>query len=77
MADLLSRHAGRGQEWLRQAQRSHWERLFAGRFDEGYATGVRRIGAAHARIGLDPRWYMGGYALALQEIGRILGEARR
>jgi hypothetical protein len=38
--------------------------------------GVRRIGVTHARFGLAPRWYMGGYALALREIRRILGEAR-
>lgn len=77
MAAMLATHAKGGVERLKQAQRRHWARLFSGRFDEEYAAGVRRIGEAHARIGLDPRWYLGGYALALAELGRLIGEAKR
>ena len=43
-------------------QQKHWLQLFSGRFDAEYHASVRRIGLAHARIGLDPRWYVGGYA---------------
>jgi len=43
-------------------QLKHWLRLFTGRFDAEYHASVRRIGLAHARIGLEPRWYVAGYA---------------
>jgi methyl-accepting chemotaxis protein len=76
-AAMLQAHARRGIDWLKGAQRKHWERLFAGTFDAAYVEGVRRVGAAHARIGLDPRWYLGGYALALAEIGRLVGARHR
>ncbi|TQF81474.1 hypothetical protein FK498_05140 [Elioraea sp. Yellowstone] len=76
-AAMLEAHAKRGLDWLKGAQRKHWERLFSGTFDPAYVEGVRRVGAAHARIGLDPRWYLGGYALALAEIGRLVGARHR
>ena len=76
-AAMLEAHARRGLDWLKGAQRTHWERLFAGTFDSAYVEGVRRVGAAHARIGLDPRWYLGGYALALAEMGRLVGARHR
>ena len=76
-AAMLEAHAKRGLDWLKGAQRKHWERLFAGTFDAAYVEGVRRVGVAHARIGLDPRWYLGGYALALVEIGRLVGARHR
>ena len=76
-AAMLEAHARRGLDWLKGAQRTHWERLFAGTFDSAYVEGVRRVGAAHARIGLDPRWYLGGYALALAEMGRLVGTRYR
>lgn len=52
----------------RSAQAAHWMRIVSGRFDAEYFESVRRIGAVHARIGLDPRWYIGGYALVLEEV---------
>jgi len=76
-AAMLEAHAKRGLDWLKRAQRKHWERLFSGVFDEVYFESVRRVGVAHARIGLDPRWYLGGYALALSEIGRLVGARHR
>jgi methyl-accepting chemotaxis protein len=57
------------------AQQAHWLRIAEGRFDEGYYSSARRIGAAHARIGLEPRWYIGGYALVLEEL--LKGIARQ
>ena len=50
------------------AQERHWGHLAEGRFDEDYYQSVRRIGATHARIGLEPRWYVGAYALVLEEL---------
>jgi len=50
------------------AQEKHWGRIMDGNFDEQYYQSVRRIGATHARIGLEPRWYVGGYALVLENL---------
>lgn len=46
----------------KSAQIGHWNAIAAGRFDGQYYANVRRIGETHARIGLEPRWYIGGYA---------------
>jgi len=53
-------------------QSRHWSSIASGRFDSGYVEGVRRIGAVHARIGLEPRWYIGGYALVLDGLVKAL-----
>jgi len=52
----------------RNAQQEHWLNLFSGRFDASYAASVRRIGLVHSRIGLEPRWYIGGYAFTLNHL---------
>lgn len=51
-----------------RAQFNHWMHIADGRFDEDYYASVRRIGEVHARIRLEPRWYIGGYALLLEEM---------
>ncbi len=53
---------------LKKAQATHWERLFSGRFDAAYFAGVRTIGLVHNRIGLEPRWYIGGYNFVLNRL---------
>ena len=50
----------------KDAQARHWGLIASGTFDPAYVEGVRRIGQTHARIGLEPRWYIGGYALVLE-----------
>ncbi|EIZ78690.1 methyl-accepting chemotaxis protein [Novosphingobium sp. Rr 2-17] len=57
------------------AQEVHWLKIASGNFDDDFHSSVRRIGAVHARIGLEPRWYVGGYALVLEELMR--GVAKR
>ena len=52
----------------KNAQIGHWRAIASGRFDSQYHANVRRIGEAHARIGLDPRWYIGGYALIAESL---------
>eukprot|EP01037_Dinobryon_pediforme_P044463 gene44463-56257_t len=54
---------GAQQGRLESAQAKHWQRLFSGRFDEDYATSVQTVGRTHHRIGLEPRWYIGGYKM--------------
>ncbi len=51
-----------------EAQRGHWTALFSGRFDDEYVASVRRVGRMHSRIGLEPRWYIGGYSHVLGQV---------
>jgi methyl-accepting chemotaxis protein len=55
-------------------QMNHWRALFSGRLDEAYCQRADIIGRTHARIGLAPSWYIGGYAVVLEEmIPRMIG----
>lgn len=49
-------------------QTSHWDRIAKGEFDENFVAAVTKVGEVHARIGLEPRWYIGGYALILEKV---------
>lgn len=52
----------------KQRQSSHWDRIAKGEFDQNYVAAVTKVGEIHARIGLEPRWYIGGYALILEKL---------
>jgi methyl-accepting chemotaxis protein len=52
----------------KQRQSSHWGRIAKGQFDQDYVEAVTMVGETHARIGLQPRWYIGGYALVLEQL---------
>lgn len=52
----------------KSAQLGHWGAISSGEIDETYVGNVRRIGQTHARIGLEPRWYIGGYTLLLEHL---------
>jgi len=54
------------------AQLRHWQGIASGEFSSDYAKGVQTIGAVHAKIGLEPRWYIGGYALVLEQLVRAV-----
>ena len=54
----------------RTAQLNHWKMIASGRYDSQYVDSVRRIGGTHARIGLEPRWYIGGYARITEDLIR-------
>ena len=62
---------------LKQAQARHWEKLFSGRFDSDYFDSVRRIGSVHNRIGLEPRWYIGGYNYILSQLAGLVVRKHR
>ncbi len=56
----------RSEQHIGQAkdlQVRHWDLIASGTFDENYFNSATRIGQAHNRIGLEPRWYIGGYNL--------------
>ncbi|WP_281375017.1 globin-coupled sensor protein [Gluconacetobacter johannae] len=50
------------------AQTGHWVNISNGDFTGDYAAKVRTIGTVHARIGLEPRWCIGGYAIVLDHL---------
>lgn len=56
-------------------QVSHWTRIATGVFDADYTKAVSAIGRTHARLGLEPRWYIGGYALVLEGIIKAIVES--
>jgi methyl-accepting chemotaxis protein len=53
-------------------QLRHWDLICDGRFDGAYVASVTRIGEVHNKIGLEPKWYVGGYNfLLVNMLGRI------
>lgn len=49
-------------------QQGHWGRLTEANFDSSYCEAVKAVGNIHSRIGLKPRWYIGGYTLILDQL---------
>ena len=49
-------------------QEQHWGIIAAAEYTEDYVNAVKRIGQTHARIGLEPRWYIAGYALVIEQL---------
>ncbi|MBU1175656.1 MAG: globin-coupled sensor protein [Alphaproteobacteria bacterium] len=49
-------------------QARHWGAIAGGRMDGDYFEASRKVGQVHARIGLRPRWYIGGYALIVERL---------
>jgi methyl-accepting chemotaxis protein len=49
----------------RDMQIRHWMVIAQGQFDDAYITSVTKIGETHARLGLEPRLYIGGYSFLL------------
>jgi rsbT co-antagonist protein RsbR len=46
---------------VKRLQRDYFLGLFSGRCDLEYVQDRLRVGAAHERIGLSPKWYLGAY----------------
>ncbi len=49
-------------------QTGHWHNIAAGKFDAEYLESSKKVGLRHARIGLEPRWYIGGYGLIVETL---------
>jgi rsbT co-antagonist protein RsbR len=47
---------------VKRLQRDYFLGLFAGHCDRSYVEDRLRVGAAHERIGLPPKWYIGAYS---------------
>ncbi|RDD63480.1 chemotaxis protein [Ferruginivarius sediminum] len=54
-----------GVNYARDKQIEHWSEILSGNFGPDYVESVRKIGETHARLGLSPRWYIGGYSFIL------------
>lgn len=59
----------------RDAQVKHWDAIAAADFDERYVQSVTRVGEVHHRLGLEPRWYIGGYSFILTGLLTAIEEA--
>jgi len=59
-------------EHAKRKQLEHWALLLDGAFDAKYVASVRQIGEVHHRIGLEPRWYIGGYNFLLRSLISIM-----
>ncbi|MBW4093367.1 MAG: chemotaxis protein, partial [Proteobacteria bacterium] len=57
---------------LKQTQAAHWDGLFSGTFDPAYFDRAVAVGHAHERIGLAPRWYLGGYCLTIERLAAAI-----
>lgn len=55
------------QNSAKKRQSEHWGTITEGEYGAEYVQGVTAVGKTHARIGLEPRWYIGGYALLIEE----------
>ncbi|MFC3100677.1 globin-coupled sensor protein [Altererythrobacter lauratis] len=51
-----------------RAQKNHWTVMFEQGLNESYLARASTIGNVHAEIGLDPRWYICGYGLILDQL---------
>ncbi|MDV6329906.1 globin-coupled sensor protein [Asticcacaulis sp. 201] len=58
----------RHMEHAKQKQIEHWGVLLTGHFDDAYVASVTTIGEVHNRIGLEPKWYIGGYNFLLNSL---------
>ena len=74
--EMASFFSGRPQmDRALNKQLLHWQAIAGGRFDGDYLASSKRIGERHATIGLEPRWYIGGYALILEHLlGAVINE---
>ncbi|WP_158043644.1 methyl-accepting chemotaxis protein [Skermanella pratensis] len=59
------------------AQRDHWHKLFTDGIDARYVERVQRIGSAHHRVGLKPRFYLSAYSFIMERLVRSVIERNR
>lgn len=64
------------KERLLRKQREYLLNLGEPQMDDAYGDDRLRIGKVHERIGLEPRWYLGAYALYFSLLAPMIAEAR-
>jgi signal transduction histidine kinase len=65
------------KERLLRKQRDYLTSLGAAEVDDAYGQERVAIGRIHERIGLEPRWYLGAYALYFSLLAPLVTESRR
>lgn len=61
--DLMRMFGGQqGLDRAKKMQYEHWIRIAQANFDDDYVNSVNRVGSRHNIIGLEPKWYIGGYS---------------
>ncbi|PSJ61499.1 globin-coupled sensor protein [Pseudaminobacter soli (ex Li et al. 2025)] len=55
-------------------QIKHWSAIAGANFGDDYVQSAKRIGKIHADIGLEPRWYVGGYTVIIDELTSVVLE---
>jgi signal transduction histidine kinase len=73
LREILEREPGRIDR-LKKLQRSYFLSLTDGRLDAAYVESRLQVGNAHQKIGLEPTWYIGAFALYLRLALRDLVE---
>ncbi|MBV8537258.1 MAG: globin-coupled sensor protein [Alphaproteobacteria bacterium] len=73
LAQLIGEQSAR----LKGAQSNHWKRMFTSGVDQAYIDSVRAIGFAHNKIGLEPRWYIGGYNFVVSQLIALAVKSHR
>ncbi|PWB79837.1 MAG: globin-coupled sensor protein [Methylocystaceae bacterium] len=56
------------------AQQRHWNMITDAEFGSSYESMVQKVGQTHARIGLEPSWYISSYAVITEFLVRALVE---
>ncbi len=64
-SELLPLLEGR-LEHLKITQARYFEEMLTGPYDVAYVQNRARVGQAHERIGLEPKWYIGAFNLYFQ-----------
>ena len=66
----LSAHFSGPQQMdkAKNLQAEHWRAVFRDGVDDRFYQRALRIGDVHSRIGLEPKWYVGAYAIMLEEL---------
>lgn len=57
---------------LRESQSAYFSRLTSGDYHEEYVANRVRVGQAHQRIGLEPKWYIGAYRKYLSGMMQLI-----
>jgi methyl-accepting chemotaxis protein len=68
----IIKQAGSTIERLKITQKRYLLEIFDGKFDDEYFANQLRIGIMHKKIGLTPRWYLGGYSIYVQLINPLI-----
>jgi methyl-accepting chemotaxis protein len=56
----------------RAKQVAHWTAIASAEFDDAFVARTRAVGMAHVHSGVEPRWYIGGYAIIIDSLTKAV-----